>query len=191
MWDSPDDKTATLGAPPWDTDAYLDLDGDGTLELIMRSRLHDGRDLKEGEESPADRAVFSSYRLTGGYYQLWKDLAFYAGFVPQPRDSALSTATLEGPTFHGASSTGRYMMRLVRSALDGTWVIKSAEVRLNGVLLADDGVFRQGARVITIPVALQAANCLTVMNIVVDGRPSTKSSADDATPALTLTIEPQ
>jgi hypothetical protein len=188
LLDAPNDPEGKTFPGDLDVDDYLDLDGDGKSEIIARTYIHDSRDLEPGEdEPPRDVVQFSAYRISGGYYRLWKELVAYKFFGMHGHRDA-------GPyseSFPAANTKAHYVLRLVRTGFSKSWSIKSATIRLNGAVVADDSVFRQKLPVILVPVGLQADNVLTVSDLVLEGDESTVGQAVRDIPCLVISVETQ
>jgi hypothetical protein len=188
LLDAPGKVSATTNPSELDIDDYLDLDGDGKSEVIARTVIHDTRDVPlGGDEPPPDTVQFSAYKISGGFYQPWKDLVAYKDFVPHGHhDSGSYVETFSAPT-----AAAHYVLRIVRSGFSKSWSIKSATIRLNGAVVADESVFRQKLGVITVPVGLQADNALAVSDLVVEGDESTTGQAVRDIPRLVIAVEAQ
>jgi hypothetical protein len=184
LWDPSPANVSPTTLPAPQVDDYVDLDGDGQIEVVTREVEHDGSE-SDDPDLVRDKAVYTANRLVDGTYQPWKKLLAYESFVAR----GANDVRVQKKTFDVRDTAAQYLVRLVRSGFSKSWSIRSAEVRLNGAVIADASAFAQGSSVVMLPVGLQSHNVLTVTKIVVDGADTTKGMEVRDIPSLTVSIE--
>ncbi len=164
--------------------AFIDLDGDGTLDIVASPEFDPMK------ESSVD--TFRVFTLFNGRYVPSRTLNFFETFArpaategkreakdddsdseAQRTREADEQKGLEGDehserpentvrTFGVADATVPYMMTIINGDETGTHQIRSAEIELNGIVVAELNVFAQHERTVTIPVTVAASNTLRV-----------------------------
>jgi hypothetical protein len=137
---------------------FIDLDGDGTLEIVNTP-----------DESPDNDAVeYEVYALAGGRYTETQTLVFFDTFA-RPAKSAMATTGRDDPNgqpdvittdFVVADPTRKYEMRIVNGDDAGGHRVTSGDIRVNGVRVAVSEVFGGKRRVVIVPIAVAASNTI-------------------------------
>jgi len=179
----PESSTETEGGGI--VERFVDLDGDDKLEIVRVGAIEYGyvedADGDPGPLRPSGEVRYFTERLRGRVYEPWKDLAFYGSFAPIAKNRPDSV------TFVAAQPGHDYLLRVASSGGCKSPHIRSAEVRLNGALIAGPTHFNAKTCVIQLPVLLLQENTLTVQ--ILDSRKSGREEDEKETPALVVTIE--
>jgi hypothetical protein len=130
---------------------FVDLDGDGQLELINPPDVN-GDILAAGEEAHA----YTVYKLAGGVYAR-SDLIFD---VFQDYDLTMNKYPEED--FAAADPGQAHIMTLANGDGRAQMAVTGAEIRLNGFLIAGPDRINQQMRTLQIPVTVSAHNTLSV-----------------------------
>lgn len=125
--------------------SFADLDGDGVLEILEEAR--------ESSDLP-----YIVYKLdqNGVFQKTAVGAAFFDQFVRGD-----GNPTTEERIF-GSVAGANYVLRIVNGDQKKAGAVTSADVRLNGVLVAGPNDFKRTPRTLAIPVKLLATNTLDV-----------------------------
>jgi hypothetical protein len=134
---------------------FVDLDHDGTLEIISEENYPPPVVEIEGELPDAAESV---YRLTPNGYVLDRPVLFFSYF--SRKTSAPTTDTREFSLLQ--NSAGPYVLKITNGDRDGSNRVSSGHIVLNGVEVVTPNMLNQGAEFLSVPVALQAHNTLEV-----------------------------
>jgi hypothetical protein len=132
-------------------DAYfLDLDRDGFLEIVNPPEFESYR--PDDEEKPEQPEKYAVYKIAGedGYKPSGLVFEFFREFLAGP-------AKLQGDGFV-ASQPGAPYMTIVTGDGRNVLPVSSAEVRLNGELVAGPEKINQNNRLLKVPVIMRAEN---------------------------------
>ena len=131
---------------------FIDLDGDGTLEIISAPQ---SGPVLNGKPVPGTLTVFG---ISNGMYQrssvTFNTVATFLRGTGAPKDDVRK--------FSVANPSGQYVMTIVNGDGSGHNLVSSATVQLNDAVVAGPNLFNQQARTLRIPVTLTASNTLTV-----------------------------
>ena len=161
---------------------FVDLDGDGRLEIIDQK-------LEKIEQDDPELAFpfyvwHWTYVLRNGKLVLGERLDFYTSVPVTKKLPRTFTEEFELP-----APEGKYILRVVKSGDHGRWHVKNAEIVLNGVVVAGSLHFRRAEPVLLIPVALQQKNTIEIRINAAEGLPgSSKPDEQDDQPSLVVTI---
>jgi VCBS repeat protein len=124
---------------------FADIDGDGILEILEEA--HGASDLTYIVHKLDQNGVFQ--KTSGG-------AAFFSGF-----ERGDGNPTTEELTF-AAVAGANYLLRIVNGDQKKAGTVTSADVRLNGVLVAGPNDFKGTPRTLALPVKLLASNTIDV-----------------------------
>jgi hypothetical protein len=127
-------------------DAYFaDLDGDGVLEILEYAR--EASDLTYVVHKLDQNGVFQKTSVGA---------AFFSQFVRVDGNPVTEERTF------AAVAGSNYVLRIVNGDQKKAGAVTSAEVRLNGVLVAGPNDFKRTPRTLAIPLKLLASNVIAV-----------------------------
>ena len=137
-------------------DAYfLDLDRDGILEIVNPPEFESYR--PDDEEKPEQPKKYAVYKIAGedGYKPSGLVFEFFREFLAGP-------AKLQGDGFVASQPGAPYVMTIVTGDGRNVLPVTSAEVRLNGELVAGPEKINQNNRLLKVPVIVRAENVVEV-----------------------------
>jgi len=138
----------------FNTTGHLDLDHDGTLEIMSPADAS----LQRDEEGFIPNAPIHVYKLSGGVYIFDRTLVDYGFFVREtgkPRTEEIAVNLTEAPT-------GSYVLKVINGKAGGSRRVSSARIVLNGVEILSPNNFSQQVEFLTIPVTLVRHNIIEV-----------------------------
>jgi hypothetical protein len=122
---------------------FADLDGDGILEILEDAR------------GSSDSTYIVHKLDEHGVFQRTSEAVFFSQFERGDGSPEAAEQTFD-------AKPGNYVLRIVNGDQKAAHVVTSADIRLNGVVVAGSNDFRQGPRTLAIPVKLVASNTLHV-----------------------------
>src|ERR1039457_6223322 len=137
-------------------DAYfLDLDRDGILEIVNPPEFESYR--PDDEEKPEQPKKYAVYKIAGedGYKPSGLVFEFFSEFLAGP-------AKLQGDGFVASQPGAPYVMTIVTGDGRNVLPVTSAEVPLNGELVAGPEKINQNNRLLKVPVIVRAENVVEV-----------------------------
>jgi len=142
---------------------FIDLDGDGVLEIV---NTPEDVDPAAGPQP----LVHDVYSLVNGKYVPSTGLLFFDTFARPPKpatDVKGSQAQDAEPNVVTRTflmdAPGAYEMIIVNGDDDGTHKVTSAEIELNGVLVASPQTLGGNRRVTTVPVTVEESNTVRAL----------------------------
>jgi len=132
--------------------AFANLAGNGVLQIISAPQ---SGPLSGGQPIVGTLSVF--VLSNGTYTQSSVTFNVFASFV---RNTGKPTAVVRN--FSVANPTAQYQMTIINGDNQGRNLVSSAEISLNGVVVAGPNVFNQQVKTLKIPVAAAMANTLSV-----------------------------
>jgi hypothetical protein len=136
---------------------FIDFDGDGTLDIV-NSMEFDAVDATAVD-------TFQVFKLLNGRFEAERTLNFFETFARIPpateRPSSMRPVKIER-SFTIADASAGHLMTVVYEGEPGRQEIRSAEITLNGIVVAAPNIFAQHERVVTMPVALRPTNTLSI-----------------------------
>jgi hypothetical protein len=137
---------------------FLDLDGDGILEIVnppeFEPRHPDG---ENGSEKPRKYEV---YKIGDAGYE---PVAFFEGFSQFPGGLPGGPARVQAEDFPASQPGATYVITIANGDGRGVPPVASAEIRLNGELLAGAEKVNRNSRYLTLPVTVKATNRIEVL----------------------------
>lgn len=131
---------------------FVDLSGTGILEIISAPQ---SGPVLNGQPTSGILNVFS---LSNGSYQ--PSSVTFDIFATFLRSTGKPTAAIR--QFSASNPRAKYVMSVVNGDTSGANRVSSAEIMLNGVVVATPNQFNQQVRTLSIPVTVAAANTLSV-----------------------------
>lgn len=150
---------------------FVDIDGDGILDIVQGP---DEGPIPPGIEDSIPPGKYRIYSFDGQKFRLSRSPSFFGTFFRHTGAPAAKSAR-----FRVDLTEVPYLLKIVNGDSKGKDKVSSAEIQLNGVLMAGPERFNQQVREIVIPVKLNKAN---VVSVELRGAPGGQ---------ITLTVEPQ
>ncbi len=150
---------------------FVDIDGDGILDIVQGPA--DGP-IPSGLEDSIPPESYRIYSFDGQKFRLSRSPSYFGTFFRQTGAPALKSAR-----FRADLTEVPYLLKIVNGDGKGKDKVSSAEVQLNGVLVAGPERFNQQVREIVVPVKLDKSN---VLSVELRGAPGGQ---------ITVTVEPQ
>jgi hypothetical protein len=121
---------------------FIDLDGDGILEIV---------------NSALDTDVFEIFKFDGSHYNFLRDVNFFGVFVRHTGAPTVSTRS-----FTVLDTDISYILKIRNGDSKGNNRVSNAVIKLNEVVVAGPKDFNQKVSEIVIPVTLQTSNEISV-----------------------------
>lgn len=131
---------------------FVDLDGDGSLEIVNEPEFEPGRP----GDAPETAKKYEIYKIQGDGYRL--SSTFFEAFF-QIWSNPYGTYQ---DTFITSQPGTPYIVTIADGDGRGIPPVTSAEIELNGQVIAGPGKVSTSSRYLTIPVSVQAKNVIKV-----------------------------
>jgi hypothetical protein len=160
---------------------YVDIDGDGKLEIIGETVAR--TDETEAETDFPYRSIYTIYPYVEGRLGPRRFLtAYFTLAAPKKSD------TVSAEEFSTEDLAAKYELRLIHRGARGNWYASGATVRLNGVVVANAKDFKE-RDVVIIPVVLQAHNRLEIAILDAPSGTGTPPNASKESVLVTALVE--